>query len=57
MSAHHIMRCTECWQYTMQDKCPSCGSKTRDPKPLRYSPPDKYGKYRRIALKELMKNE
>jgi rRNA maturation protein Nop10 len=29
-----------------------CGKKTSNPKPAKFSPEDKYGKYRRIAKKQ-----
>ncbi len=52
----HILKCSKCKQYTMQEKCPECNSKTINPKPAKYSPEDKMGKYRREAKKaELIK--
>lgn len=54
MCAHHILRCTECRRYTMKEKCPACKAKAQDPKPPKYSPEDKYGKYRRIAKRAKM---
>ncbi len=45
----HIMFCAQCRRYTLKEKCPRCKSVTHDPKPLRYSPQDRYGKYRRMA--------
>ncbi len=44
----HIMKCPKCSSYTMKDEC--C-AKTAPCKPLKYSPEDKYGQYRR-KLKE-----
>lgn len=46
----HILKCTVCGEYTM--KAEHHGKKTLSPKPAKYSPEDKYGKYRRIAKKE-----
>jgi len=44
----HIFLCTVCRQYTLQDYCPLCKAKTVTPKPARFSPADKYGRYRRM---------
>lgn len=46
----HLLRCQVCGAYTM--KATHCNEKTLSPKPAKYSPDDKYGKYRRIAKKE-----
>lgn len=43
----HILFCPVCKIYTMKESCPECNSKTIDNKPPKYSPEDKYGKYRR----------
>lgn len=49
----HIMKCI-CGQYTMKETCPACGKKTTMPKPPKFSPEDKFGKYRReVRKKEL----
>ncbi len=45
-----ILKCRVCGAYTMKEK--HCNEKTFSPKPGKYSPEDKYGKYRRIAKKE-----
>lgn len=45
-----ILKCSECGAFTMKQE--HCGKKTLSPKPAKYSPEDKYGKYRRIAKKE-----
>jgi H/ACA ribonucleoprotein complex subunit 3 len=44
-----ILRCPKCLIYTMEETCSKCKVKTINPKPAKYSPEDKYGKYRRIA--------
>ena len=44
-----IFFCKKCHIYTLEQKCPKCGSKTENPKPAKYSPQDKYGEYRRLA--------
>ena len=49
--AQSILKCTTCESYGMSEKC-SCGGKRMLCKPLKYSPEDKYAKYRRIAKEE-----
>ncbi|UCG95699.1 MAG: RNA-protein complex protein Nop10 [archaeon] len=44
-----IKKCFKCGTYTFKDKCPKCGSATRTPHPPKFSPEDRYGKYRRMA--------
>ncbi|MEK6886748.1 MAG: nucleolar RNA-binding Nop10p family protein [Nanoarchaeota archaeon] len=45
-----IYKCQVCGTFTMKSE--HCKKKTLSPKPAKYSPDDKYGKYRRIAKKE-----
>ncbi len=35
--------------YTLKDVCPKCGAKAKSAHPMKFSPEDKYGKYRRMA--------
>ena len=49
----HIKKCPT-HGYTMKEEC--CGKTTIDPKPPKYSPDDKYGKYRR-EVKEKERKE
>ncbi|MEK6864767.1 MAG: RNA-protein complex protein Nop10 [Nanoarchaeota archaeon] len=42
----HILYCKSCGLYTMQPKCQKCGKATFSTKPAKYSPEDKWGKYR-----------
>ena len=44
-----ILYCSKCKTFTMQETCPKCNEKAINPKPGKYSPEDKYGKYRRLA--------
>ena len=44
----HILKC-RCGQYTMLKQCPACKAPTATPRPPKWSPEDKYGKYRRQA--------
>jgi H/ACA ribonucleoprotein complex subunit 3 len=47
-----IRRCRSCKEYTIQDHCPYCGEELEVAYPPRYSPLDKYGKYRRMLKKQ-----
>jgi H/ACA ribonucleoprotein complex subunit 3 len=49
--AEHILKCSKCGKYTMQESC-SCGGKAVNPKPAKYSPEDKMGEYRRKAKEQ-----
>ncbi|MCU0798490.1 MAG: RNA-protein complex protein Nop10 [Candidatus Thermoplasmatota archaeon] len=44
-----IKRCNDCRTYTLKDQCPKCGLAVINTFPPRYSPEDRYGKYRRMA--------
>ena len=48
-----IRKCPKCKTYTLKEFCPKCNQKTIYPNPPRYSPQDKFGKFRREALKEI----
>ena len=50
MMAKHLMKCKVCGSYTMKDK--HCDRKTISPKPMKYSPEDRLGRYRRIAKRQ-----
>ncbi|MGC9071540.1 MAG: RNA-protein complex protein Nop10 [Acidilobus sp.] len=42
-----LRRCTACGRYTLaKDKCPYCGGTLRVPHPPKFSPDDKYVRYR-----------
>jgi H/ACA ribonucleoprotein complex subunit 3 len=43
---HLIRKCTACGAYTLKQECPKCGKTTQDPHPPKYSPDDKYVRYR-----------
>ncbi|MDP6658255.1 MAG: RNA-protein complex protein Nop10 [Candidatus Poseidoniia archaeon] len=47
-----MFRCGECARYTLAKECPECGSATASPLPPRYSPEDRYGKYRRMLAQK-----
>ncbi len=55
-----LKRCVDCGMYTLRDVCPKCGGVTRVPHPPKYSPEDKYQKYRilqKLALNKLPTRE
>ena len=41
-----MRKCTRCSRYTLKSICPNCGASTRIPHPAKFSPDDKYAKYR-----------
>lgn len=44
-----LRRCEKCRSYTLKkDACPYCRGKTRVPHPPKFSPDDKYLKYRML---------
>ncbi|MDR1954335.1 MAG: RNA-protein complex protein Nop10 [Candidatus Methanoplasma sp.] len=47
-----LRKCTSCGRYTLSSECPSCGSAVTSPAPMRFSPVDRYGDYRRKAIIE-----
>ena len=47
-----IRKCKACGEYTLKEVCVRCGAKTVSPLPPRFSPMDRYGKYRRMLKKE-----
>lgn len=48
-----LMRvCREDRTYTLRDACPKCGARTGSPLPPRFSPEDRYGRYRRQLTRE-----
>ncbi|UCG36030.1 MAG: RNA-protein complex protein Nop10 [Candidatus Bathyarchaeota archaeon] len=52
-----LRKCVECERYTLnKNACPHCGGRIRIPHPAKFSPNDKYARYR-IALKEGKLNE
>jgi H/ACA ribonucleoprotein complex subunit 3 len=48
-----IHKCAKCDGYTLKDACPKCGSAAYKTLPPRFSPEDRYGKYRRMMKKEI----
>jgi H/ACA ribonucleoprotein complex subunit 3 len=48
-----LRKCTRCGTYTLRkDVCPRCGGIVHVPHPAKFSPTDKYLKYRMAMKKE-----
>jgi len=48
-----LRKCVKCGKYTLKtDCCPYCGGNVRIPHPAKFSPDDKYLKYRVAFRKE-----
>jgi H/ACA ribonucleoprotein complex subunit 3 len=43
---HLIRKCPDCNTYTLKQTCSRCNAPTVDPHPPKYSPDDKYVRYR-----------
>lgn len=41
-----LRKCINCKRYTLKDKCSKCGNVTVNVHPGKYSPDDKYARYR-----------
>ncbi|MCF7866268.1 RNA-protein complex protein Nop10 [Candidatus Woesearchaeota archaeon] len=50
-----ILKCESCNSYGLSDVC-SCGSRRVTVKPAKFSPEDKYGRYRREYKKNVEDN-
>ena len=53
----HLRKCFNCNVYTMKEKCPKCNNQANVAAPVKFSPEDKYGVYRRKAKKESLLKE
>lgn len=52
-----LRKCGTCLKYTLKkDKCPYCGERIHVPHPAKFSPDDRYSKYR-LLLKEKTDDE
>lgn len=52
-----IKFCNECKEYTLKDICSKCGNSAVQRTPPRFSPKDKYAKYRRVEKEKILKKE
>ena len=50
-----IRHCEKCNQYSMAQVCPECGEGTLIAGPMRFSPEDRMGHYRRLAKRDQIK--
>ena len=50
-----ILYCSTCKKYTLKEIC-SCATKTQTTRPAKFSPEDKWGRYRREYKKENAKS-
>ncbi|HUO42596.1 MAG TPA: RNA-protein complex protein Nop10 [Methylomirabilota bacterium] len=41
-----LRKCPSCISYTLKQQCPKCGMSTVTPHPPKFSPHDKYAKFR-----------
>jgi H/ACA ribonucleoprotein complex subunit 3 len=41
-----LLKCTGCRRYTLSEKCPACGDIAVTAHPAKYSPDDRYARYR-----------
>lgn len=41
-----LKRCGACPRYTLAAECPACGAETASAHPAKFSPDDKYARYR-----------
>jgi H/ACA ribonucleoprotein complex subunit 3 len=46
--------CNKCKEYTLELICKKCNNKSISKYPPRFSPEDRYGKYRRILKRQIM---
>lgn len=52
-----LRRCVGCGRYTLKkDKCPYCGEDVCIPHPARFSPDDRYAKYKSV-LRSMVNEE
>jgi H/ACA ribonucleoprotein complex subunit 3 len=51
-----LRKCPNCSIYTLKKQCPKCDSETISPHPAKFSPDDKYVRYR-VRDRYLEKNE
>jgi len=51
----HINYCKKCDLFSMLSNCPKCNTEIHQTIPAKYSPEDKYAKYRRMAKENLEK--
>ncbi len=53
MTSSLLKFCPACARYSLQETCPVCRGATRSPHPMRFSPQDRWARYRRALLDEV----
>jgi H/ACA ribonucleoprotein complex subunit 3 len=48
-----LRRCPACGKYSLQASCPACGAATATPHPARFSPQDRWARYRRALYEDV----
>jgi H/ACA ribonucleoprotein complex subunit 3 len=41
-----LLKCVKCHRYTLEERCPECGGPTVTTHPAKFSPDDRYARYR-----------
>ena len=52
-----IRKCKKCGNYTLKDKCKKCGNSSISVHPAKFSPDDKYLKYRIIGKTDIIEGQ
>lgn len=47
-----LRKCPSCGRYSTVEECAECHAMTVSAHPAKFSPDDRYGKYRRISISE-----
>ncbi len=55
--AGRMKKCERCELYTLRERCPRCGMITVSPHPLKFSPEDRWGVWRRKAKKMVLNDD
>lgn len=56
MTESILLVCRTCQRYTFRTECPNGHGPTRTPHPARFSPGDRWGKYRRMLTVAVAKD-
>ncbi len=54
---HLLRKCFNCNLYTLKQECPRCHGATHDPHPPKFSPDDRYARYRIVDRYKTIGNE
>lgn len=53
----HLMKCSDCSNYTLQPVCPQCSTATQLARPAKFTVHDSYADYRRKAKEAELKRK